>query len=229
MFGERPYSPPTPNEVMPVMGTSLFYLGVLIFRWPAWICIVIGGFLYTYVTYLLMVGAEALDRWLAQAYYAIFSLFGGALILALGHWLTFASTALIVQHLLGSVTITTEVEHFISVHTSAVAALSLYAAAPALIGMRWERGTSISRLISQTANGFSEFGKPVAVSVGRAFSMLGIIFIAAPIAALLPLGPHFGAFSIAYVALMAIGIPYLRSHTRVRAGTSLSVMLTRKS
>lgn len=227
LFAGDPYSPPTPEDVMPLSGSGWVDALLLFARWPLWILVIILGFLVAFIQHLLTSSAVTLERWAAQLYYGLLSLVGGPLVFGIGHWIAWTAILLAYSHVQGLRPGAWEaLAVFAGVHMTALLALSIYAAAPVLIGMRWTSGVVLRDLIADTKAGFSSVGKPAAVSVGRAFSMVGVVVVAVPLASLLPGNPKFGAFSWLYTVTLLLVIPYLRWKVASRGSVRLRRLIS---
>jgi hypothetical protein len=102
----------------------------------------------------------------------------------------------------------------VSVHAMVLLALALYVVAVAPLALA-SVPNSVSEAWPEIKGYFDREGYLVAHAVGKSFLIYGIVPLAVPLAALLPHGTGWGAFSITYV-LLIIAVP-LSSRAKVAA------------
>jgi hypothetical protein len=92
---------------------------------------------------------------------------------------------------------------FLVAHLLILWALFMYVVSLAPLGID-VFPVSARKAISYVSEYLHEEGFVVAEAVGKAFALYGIIFIAVPVAALLPGGGGWGIFSLCYLGIICI-------------------------
>lgn len=209
LFVRDPYEPPRPSDVRAITGDSVLGLLLRMIRWPVWIAVLVCGFTLKFFRHLVRAGQDFLDDWLARVYYAMVGLVLGPAILACGHLLVWTVAEMAMAPPGTAATgFPDQISRVATQHILGLLALGLYAASPAFVGLRWRDGEGLTGLWRRTREGFREVGQPAAISVGRGFSVLGVVVVVLPLAAMIPGGPGFGPTAVLYVILLGGGVAW---------------------
>jgi len=208
LFKEDPYKPPTPGAVFQVDENSLVGLLLSVLRWPTWITIVVLGYSFHYMKLAVSAAADLIEHWIPQLFYCLVSLIGGLMVLVTAHLALLSAGHDIHLHISRVRHLGTSIGDVVSIHLYILAALSLYAVAPLLVGLRLRRSLTGRSFLSEVKTYVRDEGYPSCVSVGRGFSVLGVLLVALPIATIAPGGVRFGLISFLYSLVLTAGVLY---------------------
>lgn len=219
---DDPYHPLDFDEVLPAGSPGITAALLATLRLPTWIATIIIGFLVHFMGQIWWSLKLFLDEWLGRMMLLVFALVLPVAGMTTGHW-CYWNVAGTVAEYLGEPRhyFLSSVAAFISVHAFALAALSLYAFSIGPLLLRIRPATPAQALGAILAYASRDILLTMN-AVGRVFSLFGVLFIALPVAALLPGSLRFGPFSTAYSALvvLALGYAFLAEFRRKRSSTS---------
>jgi hypothetical protein len=185
--------PPGLNEVLAAI------------RVPVWLVVVIIGFLIHFVMLLRQVLIDFGDEWLGRFLLVLSALAFPVAILVFGHTSFFWATEQIHANLSGSAgSFWLSLLLLLTIHLLVLLGLFLYVVASAPLGMN-VFPISTSWVGFYIKGYLRNEGFPAAQAIGKAFALYGIVFLAIPLATLLPGGSSWGIFSSTYT-LMIIGV-----------------------
>jgi hypothetical protein len=203
-FADLPYEATDFKNVLPAKLPPVVSEIVAAIRIPLWLVVVIIGFLGHFVTLLWQSLLEFGDKWLGRFALVCIALVTPVILLVVGH-LSFLRAMSIVSINLshGSGGLWAAAAMIMAVHSLILLALFLYVLATASPGLdilpipiRMVPSVLIDYLVRE--------GFPAAQATGKAFALYGIVFLAVPLASLLPGGAGWGTFSSCYTVLVIL-------------------------
>lgn len=201
-FSNQPYHPVDYDEVLGWSDAPHFVAPlVAVVRLPAWLTVVILGFVSHFVRLAWESMADFFRGWLGRLVLVGCGLVVPVVALLGGHIAVIEAMRLVGEHLAtaephwGSSGLT-----FLGVHVWLITGLALYVVAVAPMTLPISP-MSIQDAFVLVRRHFDDEGYPAAEAVGKAFVMFGLVIVAVPIASLLP-GMRRGVFSLFYALLI---------------------------
>lgn len=209
-FAADPYRPRDFDEILSEPSSDAVAVLFNILRFPTWMVMIILGFLAHFAKHLWLALGFFMNDYLGRFLFLIFTIVLPILGLSLSHWCCWI-VADTVRDYLGTAnhSIPATVAVFLAIHTFALTALSLYAVSAGPLLMRIEPG--FLKLAAHAVLAYASHEVLLAANaIGRVFSLFGILFVALPVAALLPGSPRFGPFSITYSVIVILALGWVR-------------------
>lgn len=205
---EDPYKPISLVDFMSVKNASSLYDFIKIVLVPLWIIFIILGFVAHLLVITVRVLIEFTENYIPRVIFIVISLVLGPTSFFVGHESLMISMKKIIDYMSVSemsekINTQSLIMVFLLIHGHILLALSIYFASICLITLRY-RGETPKQIVSAVFQGIFGEGKEAAIAVTQVFSLTGILILIVPIAALIPGGPGFGAFSWVYTAIMTI-------------------------
>jgi hypothetical protein len=205
LFTYLPYVAPDFKDILPAKFPPVVNDLFAAVRIPVWLVVVIIGFLVHFVSLLGYAFGEFGEKWLGRFTLLITALIAPTLSLLLGnlaflHAMSFVSANLMGQ---GDIGLWASLLMVLIVHGLVLSALFLYVISVAPMGCDVV-SVSIRTVPGHLKRYFAEHGFSAAQAAGKSFALYGIVFLAVPLASLLPGGAHWGVFSTCYTAIIAI-------------------------
>jgi hypothetical protein len=204
LFGDFPYKAADFKDVLPIDLPPVISEIASMIRIPIWLLAIIFGFLGHFTK---LIGKALLwfgDRWLGRFILSTMGLVVPILTLIAGHHAIFCAMASISASISArSGSMWGSLAVFLVAHLLILWALFMYVVSLAPLGID-VFPVSARKAISYVSEYLHEEGFVVAEAVGKAFALYGIIFIAVPVAALLPGGGGWGIFSLCYLGIICI-------------------------
>jgi hypothetical protein len=201
-FADFPYHPPDFDEIFAGLYRPIVNEVVAAIRIPIWLIAIIIGFLVHFVGLLVQSFLEFTDKWLGRLLLAVTAIVLPTVALLIGHGAFFQAMVRISQNLAGDSPLGKSIWLFLSVHFLVLFGLLLYVIAAAPIGLE-VLSAPIREAPHYIRQHFLAEGYFAAQATGKAFALYGIIFLAVPLACLLPGGTTWGIFSTAYASTVA--------------------------
>lgn len=204
-FSRNPYVARDYREILP-FDNEIPVLSELIaaVRLPIWLVVVIIGFVKHFVALTWESLKDFAQLWLGRLVLIGVGLVLPTATLVLGHAAIFRALSRVGLYLadqdrwwLGTALTV------ILVHSLFLLGLALFVACVAPMAVRIQ-AISLGETIETLRVYFLEEGLPAAQAVGKAFVLFGLVIIAVPMAALLPGGASWGAFSALYAAIVLV-------------------------
>lgn len=203
-----PYHPKEIRQLFPERGQGgmLALQNLLMILYiPIWMVIVIVGFIIHFSELLWETSRSFIQDYLNRLWFAVISLVLGPMLFYLGHLLTLQSMHLIVTYTAtASHGLFQDLVIFLVDNLLILLALTLYIFSVPPMGVRFRGENSWAMLgMSLYAELFSR-GINTVTAVGQTFALFGIVPFAIPLTALLPGGPTFGFFHMAYLVIVIL-------------------------
>jgi len=203
-FKDDPYRPRNYQEVLTLNLPPVLNELVAALRLPVWLCVVVLGFVIHFVKQVWLSFVDFFDEWLGRTSLIFLALVVPTVLICLAHYTILKSAEAIAGYLSGEVAArTAKIVLLLTVHIYILAGMCLYLIAAVACALEIVRLPL--RQVGKTVKGFIvHTGLPAGNAVGRSFSLYGILFLAVPIASILPGGPGIGLFSIVYGAILLL-------------------------
>lgn len=213
-FQDDPYKPRTYAEVLPTKLPPVMNELAAMVRLPAWLCIVILGFVVHFVQQAWISFRDFLSVWVGRMILILLSLVFPTALITLAHFIFLWASQGISEYLSGKVESAGDrIFLIVGVHCFTLVALCLYVVAVVALALEI-MPVPVKQVLGMIKSFVFQTGFPAANAVGRSFSLFGILFIAIPIGSLLPGSHGFGAFSITYAGIVFGAAIYLASKSK---------------
>ena len=201
LFADFPYHAMDFKNVLPTKLPPVANEIFAAIRIPVWLVVVIIGFLIHFVYLLGHAFLKFGDKWAGRFLLVMVALIAPTLTLLAGHSAFFSAMWRISQNLSGR-SGGNAFFLFLTVHVFVLLGLFLYVVASAPIGLD-VFPISVRKAPPLIKEYFAREGFLAAQAIGKAFALYGIVFLAVPLASLLPGGTKWGVFSTCYTAMIA--------------------------